>query len=492
MTPSNTSSESNNTSKKFIQLNERQLQQQQQKRQPLSNQETTNINNNLIRRPIQQQIYDEENQDETDYNDIIEVESGLLDNSFINDDEDFNQLDSSFKEFNNIRKTNFDEIQLNTESEYENYYMSSTNPNQINTISNTNMIVRTSSSSNYKSSSSSSSCQPAQNYPQILINSKQRVQEQVNPTSRQQKSISMPAPYQWDAQYENEDEEQESTVLHVNNDSQRRNNKQLQQQQSNRNSFNPSSSSSSNSLLVKPSSSVENKRITPKKSSSTRIQPVAKAYEGSESDELLESFTNQSERDYESVATIRTVTNEANKRLGQNYHQQAQLQLNSKPPTMIRSINGEMKSKEKSSKHHRNCAKHEQPRRFSSYESQTNDVPRSDLIKFDQLSEFSHSTEISGSVVELTQKKKTKTSSASSRTTSSKAELMKQLAEEVESLKQQILKKHLGKLRENQLKQGGAGGGSSSSSNSNINEERKKIRKSQSYQSYQALNEGKN
>jgi hypothetical protein len=51
---------------------------------------------------------------------------------------------------------------------------------------------------------------------------------------------------------------------------------------------------------------------------------------------------------------------------------------------------------------------------------------------------------------------------------------MKQLAEEVESLKQQILKKHLGKVKE-----------------SGVNDEPKKMRKSHSYQSYQALNDGK-
>ena len=51
---------------------------------------------------------------------------------------------------------------------------------------------------------------------------------------------------------------------------------------------------------------------------------------------------------------------------------------------------------------------------------------------------------------------------------------MKQLAEEVESLKQQILKKHLGKIKE-----------------PGVSDERKKMRKSHSYQSYQAINDGK-
>ena len=51
---------------------------------------------------------------------------------------------------------------------------------------------------------------------------------------------------------------------------------------------------------------------------------------------------------------------------------------------------------------------------------------------------------------------------------------MKQLAEEVESLKQQILKKHLGKMKDPEL-----------------TDERKKMRKSQSYQGHQELNDGK-
>lgn len=52
---------------------------------------------------------------------------------------------------------------------------------------------------------------------------------------------------------------------------------------------------------------------------------------------------------------------------------------------------------------------------------------------------------------------------------------MKQLAEEVESLKQQILKKHLSKIRDF----------------TNTNENMKKMKKSQSYQNYQSLKEGK-
>ena len=52
---------------------------------------------------------------------------------------------------------------------------------------------------------------------------------------------------------------------------------------------------------------------------------------------------------------------------------------------------------------------------------------------------------------------------------------MKQLAEEVESLKQQILKKHLSKIRDS----------------TNTNENMKKMKKSQSYQNYPSLKEGK-
>lgn len=366
-------------------------------------------------------------EDDLDYNDIIEVESDLLDNSFINDAEEddeidqeeeeiqnYNQFESSFKQYNNIRKANFDEP---PESEYENY----------------NLIARTSSSSHYKSSSSSSSIQQKQVFniqkPQ-LANQEKRTSlnsQKIEPiknkpirSNRNQKALSLVQPSQdWDE----ENEEQERTVLYINDDYVHRNQQKKQfKQQANdfiRNNFNPSSSSSSNSLVTKPinvqqqikSSSSANESsvsLNHKVNKKNKIQPVAKAYEGSESDELLESL-DQFDNEYESAA-VEMVANEVNKR--HNYHKQQ---------SQFEHVNQREKQLLKTNKH--STTKTQQSlnnRRYSSYETGnfitgSNETAQRQLLnkkinrndlKSDTLCEFSHSTEISSSMIDLNRKSK--------------------------------------------------------------------------------------
>ena len=141
---------------------------------------------------ISQQLQSNDN-DDIDYDDIIEVESDLLDNSFIDDVEDdedeenygdeeiiedYGHFDSNFKQPNTRRGFIFND-QINTESEYENM---SSNINSNNNNNNNNNVMYSSSSSHYKSSSSSSSCQKGP--PQISTNMQPNHNRFINSNNR--------------------------------------------------------------------------------------------------------------------------------------------------------------------------------------------------------------------------------------------------------------------------------------------------------------------
>jgi len=437
-------------------LDKQQLQQQQQFKE-----------GNLLSRPqprvppaFSQQL--QNNDDDIDYDDIIEVESDLLDNSFIDDDEDEYELEEEeisdeyghLKSTNNRRGFRYSE-QANTESEYEN--MSS----NINSNSNiNNNIMRNSSSSHYKSSSSSSSCQkPPSQINNIQLNQNKRASmpiataapsELIRPQRAQQANRTHPKSMNSQAHtpYNNEwnlsprlintananlnhmpfddETDQDKTVLYMNEERKQqlqRNSglaskgSSVKQKQMIINNFNPSSSSSSNSFL--PSQQIRHSQHQPPTADTINSKKmskklVAKAYEGSESDEQLESL-DQFEKEFVSV---KTVSNEANKRHGNHQHQHHHHhsnqhrhkqhlndQINSKPP-----LRNNEKPKQYESIN----------RRYSSYElcqQATTDVNlhrkssnrhskqiRAEKTKSNNFNELSHSTEISSSMIDLNRK----------------------------------------------------------------------------------------
>jgi hypothetical protein len=179
----------------------------------------------------------------------------------------------------------------------------------------------------------------------------------------------------------------------------------------NNNVFNPSSSSSSNSILIKPNNNHHHHHHYPQqqqpqqqhstlksnsnelnnKKKNKKIQPVAKAYEGSESDELLESLI-KFEKEYESVA-VKLVNNNKYDEINKRHS------TSSKPPiTMPSSFNNNNNNK-----------------RFSNYEttssSSSNHYRQSSKFKNEiKSNEYNrYSSEISSSMIDLNRKQKSTT-----------------------------------------------------------------------------------